>query len=148
MTNVYDKERTLLREITPKVEGAIPGVEVLALELSGPERFTVYIDHPNRVDHALCERVTDVLRSYLQQYTIDVSSPGSERPLRTPQHFERVVGRRVALRTADDIEGRRKFKGEVVDTSPQGIRVATDGNEYEIPYEAIVRGNLIEEGVR
>jgi ribosome maturation factor RimP len=100
------------------------------------------------VDHALCERVTDVLRSYLQQYTIDVSSPGSERPLRTPQHFERVVGRRVALRTADDIEGRRKFKGEVVDTSPQGIRVATDGNEYEIPYDAIVRGNLIEEGVR
>ena len=148
LTNVYDKEKTLLREITPKVEGAIPGVEVLALELSGPERFTVYIDHPNRVDHALCERVTDVLRSYLQQYTIDVSSPGSERPLRTPQHFERVVGRRVALRTADDIEGRRKFKGEVVDTSPQGIRVATDGNEYEIPYDSIVRGNLIEEGVR
>jgi ribosome maturation factor RimP len=148
MTNVYDKEKTLLREITPKVEGAIPGVEVLALELSGPERFTVYIDHPNRVDHALCERVTDVLRGYLQQYTVDVSSPGSERPLRTPQHFERVVGRRVALRTADDIEGRRKFKGEVVDTSPQGIRVATDGNEYEIPYDAIVRGNLIEEGVR
>ena len=148
MTNVYDKEKTLLREITPKVEGAIPGVEVLALELSGPERFTVYIDHPNRVDHALCERVTDVLRGYLQQYTIDVSSPGSERPLRTPQHFERVVGRRVALRTADDIEGRRKFKGEVVDTSPRGIRVATDGNEYEIPYDAIVRGNLIEEGMR
>ena len=148
MTNVYDKEKTLLREITPKVESAIPGVEVLALELSGPERFTVYIDHPNRVDHALCERVTDVLRGYLQQYTIDVSSPGSERPLRTPQHFERVVGRRVALRTADDIEGRRKFKGEVVDTSPRGIRVATDGNEYEIPYDAIVRGNLIEEGMR
>jgi ribosome maturation factor RimP len=148
MTKVYDKEKTLLREITPKVEGAIPGVEVLALELSGPERFTVYIDHPNRVDHALCERVTDVLRSYLQQYTIDVSSPGSERPLRTPQHFERVVGRRVALRTADDIEGRRKFKGEVVDTGPQGIRVATNDNEYEIPYDSIVRGNLIEEGVR
>ena len=147
MTNVYDKEKTLLREITPKVEGAIPGVEVLALELSGPERFTVYIDHPNRVDHALCGRVTDVLRDYLQQYTVDVSSPGVERPLRTPAHFERVVGRKVALRTADDIEGRRKFKGEVVDTSSQGIRVAADGNEYEIPYESIVRGNLIEEGV-
>ena len=67
MADVYDKERTLLREITPKVEDAIPGVEVLALELSGPERFTVYIDHPRRVDHALCERVTDVMRPYLQQ---------------------------------------------------------------------------------
>jgi ribosome maturation factor RimP len=148
MADVYDKEKTLLREISPKVEGAIPGVEVLALELSGPERFTVYIDHPERVDHALCGRVTDVLRDYLQQYTIDVSSPGVDRPLRTPAHFERVVGRKVALRTADDIGGRRKFKGQVVDTSPRGIRVAADGSEYEIPYDSIVRGNLIEEGVR
>ena len=148
MADVYDREKTLLREITPKIEGAIPGVEVLALELSGPERFTVYIDHPQRVDHALCARVTDALRDYLQQYTIDVSSPGVERPLRTPAHFERVVGRKVALRTADHIDGRRKFKGEVVDTSPRGIRVAAAGVEYEIPYDSIVRGNLIEEGVR
>jgi ribosome maturation factor RimP len=148
MTDVYDKEKTLLREITPKVEEAIPGVEVLALELSGPERFTVYIDHPKRVDHALCERVTDVLRGYLQQYTIDVSSPGIARPLRTPAHFERVVGRKVAVRTATDIDGRKKFKGEVVNTGPSGIRVATDSHEYEIPYDTIVRGNLIEEGVR
>jgi ribosome maturation factor RimP len=148
MADVYDKEKTLLREITPKVENAIPGIEVLALELSGPERFTVYIDHPKRVDHALCGRVTDVLRDYLQQYTIDVSSPGLERPLRTPAHFERVVGRKVALRTATDIDGRKRFKGEVVDASPTRIRVSTDGNEYEIPYDSIVRGNLIEEGVK
>jgi ribosome maturation factor RimP len=148
MADVYDREKTLLREITPKVEGAIPGVEVLALELSGPERFTVYIDHPQRVDHALCERVTDVLRPYLQQYTVDVSSPGIERPLRTPAHFQRVVGRRAALRTADDIGGRRKFKGEVLDAGPRGIRLATDGNDYEIPYESIVRANLIEEDMR
>ena len=148
MADVYDKEKTLLREITPKVEGAIPGVEVLALELSGPERFTVYIDHPQRVDHALCERVTDVLRPYLQQYTVDVSSPGIERPLRTPAHFQRVVGRKAALRTAGDIEGRRKFRGEVVDAGPRGIRLATDGNDYEIPYESIVRANLIEEDMR
>ena len=148
MADVYDKERTLFREITPKVEGAIPGVEVLALELAGPERFTVYIDHPQRVDHALCERVTDVLRSYLQDYTVDVSSPGIERPLRTPAHFERVVGRRAAVRTADEIGGRRKFKGQVVDAGPQGIRLSTEGNEYEIPYDSIVRANLIEEDMR
>jgi len=148
LADVYDKEKTLLREITPKVEKAIPGVEVLALELSGPERFTLYIDHPRRVDHELCVRVTDVLRDYLQRYAIDVSSPGLERPLRTPAHFERVVGRKVALRTATDIEGRKRFKGEVVDTSEAGIRVSADGNEYEIPYDSIVRGNLIEEGVK
>ncbi|HET9324465.1 MAG TPA: hypothetical protein VFO03_11365 [Gaiellaceae bacterium] len=148
MADVYDKERTLLREITPKVESAIPGVEVLALELSGPERFTVYIDHPQRVDHALCERVTDVLRPYLQEYTVDVSSPGIERPLRTPEHFRRVVGRRAALRTAGEIEGRRKFKGEVVDAGAKEIRLSAEGTEYEIPYDAIVRANLIEEDMR
>jgi ribosome maturation factor RimP len=148
MADVYDKERTLLREITPKVEGAIPGVEVLALELSGPERFTVYIDHPQRVDHALCERVTDVLRPYLQQYTVDVSSPGVERPLRTPEHFRRIVGRRASLRTAGEIDGRRKFKGEVVDAGAKEIRLAAAGSEYEIPYDSIVRANLIEEDMR
>jgi ribosome maturation factor RimP len=147
MTTVYDKEKTLFREIAPQVEQAIPGVEVLALELSGPERFTVFIDHPRRVDHELCARVTDVLRPYLRQYTVDVSSPGVERPLRTPAHFERAIGRQVSLRTSQDIEGRKRFKGEVVGTGPAGIRVSTDSDEYDIPYDTIVRGNLIEEGV-
>jgi ribosome maturation factor RimP len=147
MTNVYDKEKTLFREIAPQVEKAIPGVEVLALELSGPERFTVFIDHPRRVDHALCARVTDVLRPYLREYTVDVSSPGIERPLRTPAHFERAIGRQVALRTSTDIEGRKRFKGALVGASSAGIRLSTDGDEYEIPYETIVRGNLIEERV-
>jgi ribosome maturation factor RimP len=147
MTNVYDKEKTLLREIAPQVEQAIPGIEVLTLELSGPERFTVFIDHPQGVDHALCARVTDVLRPYLREYTVDVSSPGIERPLRTPAHFERAIGRQVSLRTSQDIEGRKRFRGEVVGASPAGIRVSTDGDEYEIPYETIVRGNLIEERV-
>jgi ribosome maturation factor RimP len=147
MTDIHTKERTLFREIAPQVEGAIPGVEVLALELSGPERFTVYIDHPRRVDHALCERVTDVLRPYLREYTVDVSSPGVERPLRTPAHFERAVGRRVALRTSTDIEGRKRFRGELVGASATSLRVAADGAEFEIPYDTIVRGNLIEERV-
>jgi ribosome maturation factor RimP len=147
MTDVYDKEKTLFREIAPQVENAIPGVEVLALELSGPERFTVFIDHPQRVDHALCARVTDVLRPYLRDYTVDVSSPGVERPLRTPAHFERAVGQRVALRTSTDIDGRKRFKGELVGTSPVGVRLEAEGDKYEIPYDAIVRGNLIEERV-
>ena len=86
---VYEKERQIQREVAATVEERLPDVEVLAAELSGPERLTVYIDHPAGVDHALCERVTDVLRSYLDHYTLDVSSPGLERPLRTPAHFAR-----------------------------------------------------------
>jgi ribosome maturation factor RimP len=147
LADTHDKERNLFREIAPQVEKEIPGVEVLALELAGPERFTVYIDHPQRVDHALCERVTDVLSPYLREYTVDVSSPGIERPLRTPAHFERAVGRRVSLRTSDDIDGRKRFKGDIVEATPQAVRVSTDGTEYEIPYDSIVRGNLMEERV-
>ena len=67
MTDLYDKERTLYREVSSRVERSLPGVEVLALELSGPARMTVFVDHPRGVDHELCERVTETLRDYLRQ---------------------------------------------------------------------------------
>jgi ribosome maturation factor RimP len=149
MAEVHDKEKKLYREVAPTVERAIPGVEVLALEFAGPERFVVFVDHPEGVDHALCERVTDVLRPYLREYAVDVSSPGSERPLRKPSHFERAVGRRIALRTAAEIGGRKRFRGELVAAGERGLRVAPEGAEpVEIPYDAIVRGNLIDDGSR
>ena len=146
MADVHEKERTLFREIAPQVEQAIPGVEVLALELSGPERFTVFIDHAQQVDHALCARVTDVLRDYLNQYTLDVSSPGFERPLRTPQHFAGVVGKRAAIRTTHEVAGRKRFRGEVVGAGDREVILAAGDQRVEIPYEAIARGNLIDEG--
>jgi ribosome maturation factor RimP len=143
---VHDKERQLQREIRQRVEGAIPGVDVLAVELSGSERMTVFIDHPQGVDLGLCERVTHVLDTYRRQYALDVSSPGIERPLRTPAHFRNVVGKRVALRTEAEIEGRKRFKGEVKDATETGVTVGVDGTDHTIPYDAIVRGNLIDEG--
>ena len=141
MANVYDKERTLEQEISGKVGEALPGVEVLAVELTGPERFTVYVDRAEGVDHALCERVTHVLSDYLRTYSVAVSSPGLERPLRKPEHFQRVVGRRVKLKTAE----RSKLRGEVTRADASAVTVAADAGEVDIPYEQIVRGNLIYE---
>jgi ribosome maturation factor RimP len=138
----HDKERELTREIRRKVESAVPGTEVLAVELTGPDRFTVFVDHAQGVDHALCARVTDVLGDYLREYGVEVSSPGFERPLRTPQHFRSVVGRRVALRT----ETKKRLRGEVVDAGERAVTVKTQAESINIPYEAIVRGNLIYEG--
>jgi ribosome maturation factor RimP len=141
VASVHDKERTLEREISGKVEAALPGVEVLAVELTGPERFTVYVDRPEGgVDLALCERVTRVLSEYLREYGIDVSSPGPERPLRKPEHFQRALGRSVKLKTAA-----QKLRGEVTRAGDETVTVAADGGEFDIPYGAIVRGNLIEE---
>jgi ribosome maturation factor RimP len=141
MGATHDKERELTREITPKVEGALPGTEVLAVELTSPERFTVYVDHVGGVDHALCERVTNVLRDYLREYSVDVSSPGVERPLRKQAHFRNAVGRRVALRPSE----RNRLRGEVVAVGERSVTVQTDGESVDIPYDSIVRGNLIEE---
>ena len=142
MAKVHAKERTLQREVSTRVEGALPEVEVLAVELSGPDRFTVYVDRVGRgVDHALCARVTDVLRDYLREYSVDVSSPGPERPLRKPAHFRNVVGRTVALRT----ETRKRLRGEVVDADERTVTVKTADEDVDVPYEEIVRGNLIDE---
>ena len=105
MAEVHEREKTLEQEVVRTVETGLPGVEVLALELTGPEHFTVFVDHPQGVDHALCARVTDLLRGYLDRYAIDVSSPG----------------RAFTVRTADE-------------------------TAFTIPYEAIVRSNLIDEG--
>jgi ribosome maturation factor RimP len=141
MASVHDRERTLEREISGKVEEALPGVEVLAVELTGPERMTVYVDRAGEpVDIALCERVTRVLSDYLREYGVDVSSPGPERPLRKPQHFQRALGRQVKLKT-----DARKLRGEVKRADDERVTLAADGGEFEIPYDQIVRGNLIEE---
>ena len=137
----HEKERTLTRQIGREVETALPGVEVLAVELQNPERFTVFVDHAGGVDHALCARVTDVLREYLREYAIDVSSPGAERPLRKPEHFRNAIGRQVTLRTPE----RKKLKGEIVGAGEQSVVVRTGEDTVEIPYDQVVRGNLVYE---
>ena len=146
MGSTYEKERELTREVTGTVEAQIPGVEVLAVELLSPTRFCVFIDHPRGVDHDLCARVTDVLRSYLNTYTVDVSSPGLERPLRKPTHFRNALGRRVTVRTSEAIGGRKRFKGTVASANSEALVLGVDDDEHvDIPYASIVRGNLIDE---
>ncbi|HLX31864.1 MAG TPA: hypothetical protein VKR79_03730 [Gaiellaceae bacterium] len=143
MPTTFEKERQLQDEIVPRVEHDVPGVDVLAVELLSPSRFCVYVDHPGGVDHALCQRVTEVLRDYLREYSVEVSSPGLARPLRTYDHFTGAVGRRVRVRTPQ-----KKVRGEVVSAGETAVTVAApDGAKTEIPYDAIVRANLIDEGV-
>jgi ribosome maturation factor RimP len=142
MRTTFEKERQLHDEIAERVTHDLPGVDVLAVELLTPTRFCVFVDHPEGVDHALCERVTDVLRDYLREYSVEVSSPGLDRPLRRQEHFEAARGRRVRVRTPG-----RKLRGEVVSAGDHTVTVAApDGAETEIPYAEIVRANLIDEG--
>jgi ribosome maturation factor RimP len=149
LAQVHERERELQREVAERVQGRLPDVEVLAVELHGPEQLCVYVDRPTGVDHALCAEVTGVLRDFLQRYSLEVSSPGIERPLRTRDHFAGAVGRRVALRTAHEVGGRRRFRGEVLAAGEEAVTLEVGGEErMDVPYDAIVRGNLIDEVMR
>jgi len=143
--DVYGRERALAREITPLIEAGIPGIDVLAVELLAPSRFCVFVDHPQGVDHALCGRVTHLLERWRNEFTIDVSSPGPNRPLRKPAHFAHVVGRVVALRTDKELHGQTRFRGELKASTGSTVTIAAPTVELKIPYEAIVRANLIDE---
>ncbi len=70
-----------------------PDVEVLLAEVLGGTTVRLFIDHPDGVSLALCERVTHLLPQIREKYALEVSSPGQERPLSKPEHFRRYVGR-------------------------------------------------------
>jgi ribosome maturation factor RimP len=145
MSTTYTRERTLQDEIAPAVESRVPGVEVLAVELPSTNRLRVYIDHEGGVDHALCERVTYVLDAYRSEYAIEVSSPGPDRPLRKREHFADAIGERVSVRAETR---KNRYRGILTEAGDDTITLDTgDAAEVHIPYEAIVRANLIDEGL-
>jgi len=136
--------QTLQTDIEQRLATAEPDVEVLACEQAGPDRIRLFIDHPNGVDLALCERVTHHLRDLLAEYGLEVSSPGPQRPLSKPHHFRRFVGRRARVRLRQPRDGHRSFTGELVGARDDEITVAADTAVVTIPYSEINRSNLLE----
>src|ERR1700758_1475347 len=90
---------SLEADIEQRLAASEPDVEVLLAEVVGGRTLRVFIDHPDGVTLALCERVTMQLNDLRERYSLEVSSPGSERPLTKPAHFRRFVGRRARVRT-------------------------------------------------
>ncbi len=147
--------RPLQREIEVLLAEREPDVEVLLAEVVGRGTLRVFIDHPEGVTLALCERVTVALTELRERYSLEVSSPGLERPLTKPEHFRRFVGRRAKVRTRGDqpeppsrqlgSPSRRSYTGELVGASDTEITLAADGALVTIPYAQIRRSNLVEE---
>jgi ribosome maturation factor RimP len=134
----------LQNDIEQRLASAEPGVEVLAVERVGTERLRLFIDHPDGVDLALCERVTEQLRDLLVEYGLEVSSPGPQRPLTKPDHFRRYIGRRARLRLREPRDGHRSYTGELVGASDDEVTVAAEDGVVSIPYSEINRSNLVE----
>jgi ribosome maturation factor RimP len=146
----------LQREIEALLAEREPAVEVLLAEVIGRDTLRIFIDHPEGVTLALCERVTAALAELRERYALEVSSPGLERPLTKPEHFRRFVGRRARVRTRGDqpagrpgstlgSPSRRSYTGELVGVSDTEITLAADGALVTIPYTQIRRSNLVEE---
>jgi ribosome maturation factor RimP len=129
--------------IEQRIAGYDPEVELIALERPAAETLRLYIDHPSGVDLGLCERVTGELRELLESYSLEVSSPGIDRPLTKPEHFRRFLGRKVKVRTEEAIAGRRNFTGTLTDADEQTVALEADGSDIRIPLADIRRSNLI-----
>lgn len=143
---------TLQQQVEECVRASEPEVEVLLAELVGRDLLRVYVDHPGGVSLELCERVTHALAPLRERYALEVSSPGSERPLTKPEHFRRFVGSRARVRTRADCPAapagqapRRSFTGELVGVSEEEVTLASDAGLVAIPYAAIHRSHLVEE---
>jgi ribosome maturation factor RimP len=132
----------LQTEIEARIAGVEPEVEVLLAEVAGPT-LRLFIDHPDGVTLALCERVTGHLTDYRERFSLEVSSPGQDRPLTKPQHYTRFLGRRARVRLRDAAEGHKQLTGELVGASESEITIAAGDGIVTIPYEQIVRSNLV-----
>ena len=132
----------LQTEIEARLAGVEPDVEVLLAEVAGPT-LRLFIDHPGGVDLGLCERVSGHLGEYRERFTLEVSSPGIDRPLTKPQHFNRFLGRRARVRLRDAAEGHKQLTGELVGATDQEVTLAAGDGIVTIPYDQIVRSNLV-----
>jgi ribosome maturation factor RimP len=134
---------TIQAEIEARLSEVEPEVEVLLAEVVGSDLLRLFIDHPQGVTLDLCERVTKHLPELREKYALEVSSPGTERPLSKPEHFRRYVGRRARVRTRGDHDGRHSFTGELLNATDDGVTVAADTGVVSIAYADIHRSNLV-----
>ncbi len=135
-------------DIESRLAGRLPQVELLACEPIGADRLRLVIDHPDGVSLGLCEQVTHELSELLNDYGLEVASPGPERPLTKPEHFRRFIGSRARVRTRQALEGtggHKSFTGELVGASDEEVALAADAGVVTIPYTGIARSNLLKD---
>jgi len=135
-----------------------PVVESSGLELwdvsfrgeGGRSILRVSVDRDRGVDLDTIAEVSERLSRRLdledfgpRGYTLEVSSPGLERPLRTPRHFERSVGRRVKVKTTEPIDGSKVHEGALVSADAEAIVIASEGGELRVSYAGVASARTV-----
>lgn len=128
------------------------GMELVALEVAGAQAapiVRVYLDREGGIDidaiasaNVWIKEVLDELPETADRYTLEVSSPGIERPLRTRADFERFAGSQAKVTSRELIEGRKSFTGTLAGVQGETILVEMDGTTYTIPLGAIDKARL------
>ncbi|GAB4246931.1 MAG: ribosome maturation factor RimP [Thermoleophilia bacterium] len=128
-------------------------VELVLLEQAGSARRRIvrlFVDHPEGVTHELCARVSGVVGRELDEagfsegpYTLEVSSPGVERPLRRRSHFEQQLGEQVLVKTYAPVEGRKSWQGLLQEVQDEAVVLEADGLSVAIEFENIAKANLV-----
>ncbi len=137
------------------IDREVEDVELVLLEEAGNRRnkiLRLYIDHPGGVNHDLCARVSaavgralDEVDAFEGAYTLEVSSPGIERPLKKRSHFEAQVGREVYVKTRQPVDGSKVWQGELLEVLDDAVVVKEAGREARIPLEEITSAHLMYE---
>ena len=132
-------------EIEKRLADIDPEIEFLTLDTVGGDTLRLVIDRPGGVTLEVCQEVTGALNDVLIDHSLEVSSPGPERPLTKLAHYERFTGRRAKVRTVAPLEDRRNFTGEIAGTEGENIVLEVDGQNFEIPFASIERSHLVPE---
>lgn len=147
-------QREQLRELLAPVVAGV-GYQLWELEYmprSGGGLLRLYIDSANGISLDDCERVSRAVSETLDatdpipgHYTLEVSSPGLDRVLRTREHFERFAGERVKLEMMQPIEGRKRFAGRLLGVGASDITLELESGRISLPIEDIHRARLAPE---
>lgn len=145
------QEQQLIELLTPTVSAA--GFELLGIEvLRAGKHSTVrlYIDHPDGVTVEHCATISrevgailDVEDPISHEYMLEVSSPGLDRPLFTPEHFARAVGQKVDVKLAIPQDGRRKFKGILQAIEQDMLVIEIDGKQFRLLMDNVEKANIV-----
>ncbi|OGT22014.1 MAG: ribosome maturation factor RimP [Gammaproteobacteria bacterium RBG_16_57_12] len=150
-----------MRRASPQIQALIePVVAALGYELVGIEHLAqgrhsllrIYIDSSDGIGVDDCEAVSHQVSGALEvedpitgAYTLEVSSPGLDRPLFAPEHFERYTGSKVKVALHTPLNGRRRYVGVIQGCADGVISVMTEEGEVSIPFDSIDKANLVPE---
>ena len=144
------KERQLLDALEPRA--AQEGIEIVTVQVVGAKKaptIRVFIDTPEGVSfdqlaksQAWINDIMDAIDPFPGAYTLEVSSPGIDRPLRTSEHFARFAGDVAVVKMGHPVDGRSNFTGKIVSADESGVVLEIDKEHFTLPFDDMKRAHL------